>query len=172
MPYTLKQYEAFQQAYEGESDRSVVILAASFIERALEEYIRKKLVDEPTVSKLFDGYAPLATMAAKIDMAFAIGLLPKHVYEDLRLIKKLRNLLAHEPKPLSFASTRVSDLCSNFSKIKRSDGTVLELKSGRAQFLNGVFFSILHIEAETARITRSVVPKFHIEEVVDDPSAA
>lgn len=83
----LETYSDFQKNYEDESDRAVVILAGSILENTLENYIQKKMVDSPSVDKLFSGYAPLATFAAKIEVAFAIGLLPEHVYNDLKIIK-------------------------------------------------------------------------------------
>jgi hypothetical protein len=47
------------------------------------------------VAKLFEGFGPLSTFSAKIEFAFALGLLPRHVHTDLRTIKKVRNLFAH-----------------------------------------------------------------------------
>jgi DNA-binding MltR family transcriptional regulator len=61
----------------------------------LEEYIAKKFVDDKAVAKLFEGFGPLSTFSAKIEFAFALGLLPRHVHTDLRTIKKVRNLFAH-----------------------------------------------------------------------------
>jgi len=123
MLYTFHTYSDFQRSYAGESDRSVVILASSFIERALENYILKKLVDDAFVKKLFEGYAPLATLSAKIEVAFALGLLPRHVHSDLRIIKRVRNVFAHEPESYTFSSKRIVDLCASLSKIRKSDGT-------------------------------------------------
>jgi DNA-binding MltR family transcriptional regulator len=64
--------------------------------RDLEEYIAKKLVDDKAVAKLFGGFGPLSTFNAKIEFGFALGLLPRHVYTDLRTIRKIRNLFAHK----------------------------------------------------------------------------
>ena len=167
----LDSYTEFQKHYEGESDRSVVILAASFIEQTLEGHIRRMLVDSPAVGKLFDGYAPLATFAAKIDMSFALGLAPTHVHEDLRTIKKLRNIFAHEAAAVNFDSQRVSDICSNFHKIRRSDGSHWELIGGRAKYLTAVYFCILSVEVVSSRTSRLSVAKFRMEEVVKDDSS-
>src|SRR5437016_12606 len=104
MKYTLDHYNQFQEHYAGESDRSAAILAASYLEHCLEEYLLLRLVAGPTVNALFDGFAPLATFSAKIDIAFAVGLLPRHIQEDLKRIKKIRNLFAHELDSLTFES--------------------------------------------------------------------
>lgn len=165
----LDSYTEFQKNYEGESDRSVVILAASFLEQILEGYIRSKLVDASPVAKLFDGYAPLATFAAKIDVSFALGLIPVHIYDDLRTIKKLRNLFAHKADSLSFESSQVKDICENLHRIKRTDGSERIIATARARYLNSVFFTVLHMEAEAERTVRLQVPKFKFVEVAETP---
>jgi len=164
----LDTYNEFQKNYDGESDRSVVILAASFLERNLEDYIRQKFVDAPLVSKLFEGYAPLATFAAKIDIAFALGLIPVHVHDDLQTIKKLRNLFAHKADSLSFSTPQVIDICRNLQDVKRSDGSVWVVEAARARYLNAVLFSLMHMQAQAGRATRLTIPKFRFVEVVDD----
>ena len=168
----LYNYNEFQKNYEGESDRSVVILAASFLEQTLEGYIRTKLVDAPPVSKLFEGYAPLSTFAAKIDIAFALGLIPIHIHDDLRTIKKLRNLFAHKPDSLSFSSSQVADICGNLHDIKQSDGTTWEIAEARARYLNAVLFGLMHMDAQAARTERLKVPAFHFEVVEDSKAGA
>jgi DNA-binding MltR family transcriptional regulator len=164
----LDTYTEFQKNYDGESDRSVVILAGSFLEQVLEKYLLKKFVDSPSVTKLFTGYSPLATFAAKIDIAFAIGLLPVHVYEDLKVIKKLRNIFAHEADVLNFESSRVCDICSNLQIAKRSDGDKWDVTGSKNKYLNAVFFAMLHIDTEADRVTKLKVPKFRFEVVIDD----
>ncbi|QBB69303.1 hypothetical protein ELE36_02325 [Pseudolysobacter antarcticus] len=168
----LYDYNDFQKNYEGESDRSVVILAASFLEQTLEGYIRTKLVEAAPVSKLFEGYAPLSTFAAKIDIAFALGLIPVHIHDDLRTIKKLRNLFAHKPDSLSFSSSQVADICRNLRDIKRSDGTTWEIAEARSRYLNAVLFSLMHMDAQAARTDRLKVPVFHFEVVEDSKAGA
>jgi hypothetical protein len=61
MKFDFNRYQEFQKAYEGESDRSVAILASSYLENYLEEYLAKKFVDDKSVSNLFEGYGPLWT---------------------------------------------------------------------------------------------------------------
>jgi DNA-binding MltR family transcriptional regulator len=90
----------------------------------LEEYIAKRLVDDKAVAKLFEGFGPLSTFSAKIEFAFALGLLPKHVHTDLRTIRKVRNLFAHEPDSSNFLTNSIKDLCATLWRVPRSDGSV------------------------------------------------
>ena len=40
--------------------------------------------------RLFEGYGPLATVAAKIDLAFAMEIISKEIYDQLIKINKIR----------------------------------------------------------------------------------
>lgn len=166
MRFTPEHYNDFQQFYANESDRSVAILAATYLEQCLEEYLLLRLVDHPSVRALFAGFAPLATFSGKIEVAFAIGLLPVNVRDDLRRIKKIRNLFAHELEPLAFDSPQIRDLCGAFFW-PRSDGTKALAKTPRTQYLNAVFWCLLHVYTERDRTSRLLIPRFHFEEVVE-----
>jgi Mannitol repressor len=105
-------------SFERETDRSAVLLSTSFLDNKLEEGIRVFLVDDDIVNKLFEGYAPLSTFSAKIDLAFAIGLISKETRQDLHTIRRIRNHFAHRWEDLQFDKQPISDLCSNILAIK------------------------------------------------------
>ena len=73
MNFSLSKYNDFQSKYENESDRSVVILASSYLEAYLEQYLKEKLADDVIKEKVFSGYAPLSTFSAKNDIALLLG---------------------------------------------------------------------------------------------------
>jgi DNA-binding MltR family transcriptional regulator len=54
--------------------------------------------------RLFEGYGPLSTFAAKIDVAYAFGYFGQDIYNDLRAIKDIRNTFAHATDYLHFNS--------------------------------------------------------------------
>jgi DNA-binding MltR family transcriptional regulator len=94
-----------------ESDRGCVIFGASMLEDELESLLRECCrTDMGTVKKvvdpLFRGYAPFSTFSAKIQVSYAFGLIPKHVYKTLDLVRKLRNDFAHEKSAVSFQSAK------------------------------------------------------------------
>ena len=117
----------FQQHYKNESDRSAAILASSFLENCLEQLIREKLADHPIKNELFRGFGLFATFSARADIALLLGLIPEHIYNDLKTIRKIRNEFAHTPLPLSFGEGKIKDLAANLipaKGIQRSDGTM------------------------------------------------
>lgn len=68
-----------------ESDRGVTIYAATLLEDDLESLLRTCCLSDPTsvkrvVDPLFQGYAPFSTFSAKIQVTYALGLIPEHLH--------------------------------------------------------------------------------------------
>lgn len=92
-----------------ESDRAAVILSASLFDIALESLLRAFLVPIPTeLDNLFEGVnAPLGTFASRIDLNFRLGLISSRFSRDLHLIRKIRNLFAHNIQGCNFENASV-----------------------------------------------------------------
>jgi hypothetical protein len=56
----------------------------------------------------------LSSFSARTDIAFAIGLLTKRTYDNLNVIRKVRNMFAHEHIDINFADKDVQALCNGF----------------------------------------------------------
>jgi hypothetical protein len=56
-------------------------------------------------------YAPLRDFDAKIRMGHALGLFGPQTYEDLKLIKYIRNAFARAPSPISFSTVEIRQAC-------------------------------------------------------------
>lgn len=98
----------------GTNDRSIAVVAGALLETLIENLLRKVL-NPSTHNVLFNGYGPLSTFSAKIDVAFAIGVLSATEHADLHRIRRIRNEFAHELKPLSFS---VSPLCDHVAQLQ------------------------------------------------------
>ena len=96
------------------SDRAVAIVSAALLDSRLEELLRAFLVENAdSDDELLDsesGNAPLGTFGARITMAYAIGLIQRPDRNALRIIKKVRNLFAHQ-LGLTFASPEIASRC-------------------------------------------------------------
>jgi len=69
-------------------------------------------------SRLFGGYGPISSFAAKCDIAFAFRLLSDQDYADLQIIRKVRNEFAHAQEVLGFEKPKIEALVSRLSKPK------------------------------------------------------
>jgi hypothetical protein len=109
----------FFETIRCESDRGCVLVAAAFLDEALELLLRSRMSSDPRIVKtsmkpLFTGIGPLKSFWAKTELCRALGVIPEPEYSDLMRIRDLRNHFAHSYVTASFddpeAVKIVSDL--------------------------------------------------------------
>lgn len=143
----------FRQELTPESDRGCALMAAAFLDDALRGLLEKSFVDDARSSKRIlegGGTAPLATLSAKIDMAYLMGLIDRRVRQDIHLIRKIRNDFAHSGQPMQFSEPSIRSRCSALSLV----GPVLDPSSPRARFTSAVMGCLANVHASTGRTAR------------------
>jgi Mannitol repressor. len=106
--------EVFRQ-----TDRASAIVSSALLEELLERLLLAYLVDNVSVKRdLFEGIAPLSTMSAKINLAYYLGLLGQNEFDDLKLIKNIRNDFAHSFEGINFETQRIKDKCLLLKTLK------------------------------------------------------
>ncbi len=109
--------------FHKESDRGAAVLAAGFVDEYLSVYLRSRVVREKVGDELFSPLGPLSGFSQKIACAYAFGFIPKQYYDDLSLIRRIRNHFAHFPLDSSFGTKTVADFVrqlSTFSDVKET----------------------------------------------------
>lgn len=167
-PYSVAAYAAFQENYRQESDRGVVILAGSYLERALEQRLRGYLVDHKNTDALFEGYGPLSSFAAKIDIAFSVGLLTVPIRSEFHRLRKIRNFCAHKDGAVAFSDSRLAALCGSLEVsggVEECGGGTYRVTGARQQFLFSIWWVLIHLEAQAERLRGLKVgtARMHIE---------
>lgn len=80
----------------GTYGRGGAIIAAAWVDDALEEYLRSALArDAKVATALLQPDGPLGTFGVRIKIAYALGLFSDSVRRDLDIIRLVRNDLAH-----------------------------------------------------------------------------
>jgi hypothetical protein len=121
-----------------ESDRGCALAGAAFLESALGALLRTYLLDDPKVAdELFAGTGPLATFSARIDLAYALGLVGAHGRRDMHLIRKVRNEFAHEPGTPSFDDAPIAARCRELHADVWDEGL-----SSRKRFVRALLGSV------------------------------
>lgn len=94
-----------------ESDRGCALFGAQMIDDKLKELFECLFISESPIRKvskgLLSGYGPLATFSAKLDFAYAAGIINNDHYRTANLIRNIRNDMAHERGPISFSHQKV-----------------------------------------------------------------
>ena len=77
------------------SDREYVILSASLLDDYLERIITASYIKDQRVKSIFRDEHILQSFYTKINIAYFSGLIPKWLFNDLKLICEIRNKFAH-----------------------------------------------------------------------------
>lgn len=128
------------------ADSGYVILTAAITEEWLEKllltYMRKP--SNRLATKIFSDYGPLSSFAAKVDVAYALGLIERDTYDDLRAIRSIRNAFAHTRDFMHFSSPAIPKPFKRFKQWRPGcDARVL--------FDEGVTHSVNTIKAKIDR---------------------
>jgi DNA-binding MltR family transcriptional regulator len=101
----------FEEVFK-QTDRASAIVSSALLEELLERLVLAFLIDHQSAKRdLLDGMTLLSTMSAKINLAYYLGLLEQSEFEDLKLIKNIRNDFAHSFETISFETQRIKDKC-------------------------------------------------------------
>ena len=99
-----------------------VIAASAQIENGLEKlllaYMRPLAKKEH--ARLFLGYGPLNSFAAKTDVAYALKMIPKSMFEALNILRRLRNEIAHSAETVDFSHPRIKPFLERLSGLEES----------------------------------------------------
>lgn len=133
-----------------ESDRGCALMAAAYLDTALMELLQRFFVDDQKASKhILDGTGVLSSFAARIELAYLIGLISPKLREDLNRIRRIRNEFAHTSSEVRFDDPEIAKLCNDLYH----HPLVNQLpRSPRAKFIT-VSMSVLGAIHATTRTT-------------------
>ena len=135
----LERAKVLSESLGMESDRGCVLLGAEILSNDLESLFRSYFRKDPqivkkTINPLFKGFNPLATFAARIDLAYSMGLIPRVIYRRLHLVRELRNRFAHTAGLLDFRDSKCKPL---LDEIAGADKNPLENSEEAKQIVVG-----------------------------------
>jgi hypothetical protein len=103
----------FANAIEGQSDQACALVATAYLEGALITLLSSFFVDCETSKGIFDGALGDLTKCAQITRC--LGFINGRMLTNLTTIGHIRNLFAHERKPLTFDHDDVRQHCLNLT---------------------------------------------------------
>lgn len=105
-------------SFHKESDRGAAVLVGGFVESYLGIYLQSLVIDAKVADDLFQAVGPLSSFSQRIAVARAFGFISKGDYDDLNLIRRIRNHFAHHPLDASFSASPVAQLATRLSEQK------------------------------------------------------
>ena len=86
-----------------------VIAASAQIENVLETLLLTYMrpLTKPEHARLSRGYGPLSSFSAKTDMAYALKMIPKSMFDALNILRRLRNQIAHSEEMVDLSHPKL-----------------------------------------------------------------
>lgn len=102
------------------SDRTKVILGSAILEELLERLLKKHFIlNTKLTEEVFEPSAFLGSFSSKIKISFLLGLISQEMFDDLEIIRELRNKFAHRIHQSSLLDQSATSLCNNFKFVKK-----------------------------------------------------
>ncbi|MDC6390966.1 MltR family transcriptional regulator [Maribacter sp. PR1] len=132
-------FSKFLKEFQDETDRGASIMAGSILDEKLKTILYDFLIDCKQTKDLIDGYgAPIGTFSSRLNLAFSLGLISEHEFQDCNTIRKIRNEFAHKfEMDFSFEDQKIKSLCWNLNAPTPRDKETFKDKP-RLLFVNGV----------------------------------
>jgi DNA-binding MltR family transcriptional regulator len=102
------------------SQAGTVLVSAGILDDYLEKLLLGKMrkMSNTKVKRIFNGR--LESLSAKIDIAYAFELIDDELYDDLNVIRDIRNEFAHPVAETNFQSSNIVELIKKFKGWKTS----------------------------------------------------
>lgn len=138
----LKVFSSFLSYFQSETDRGAALVGAAMIDSKLERILDTCLLNNKAKKDLLCGSnAPIGTLSAKINLCSALGFITTKEYEEINLIRKIRNEFAHKLEELNFSMQPICDFCLQL----KADSPVdfKKEKDYRGMFINSVVLTTM-----------------------------
>jgi hypothetical protein len=147
----LMDYRFVVEKFLNESDRAAAVLAGSFIECWLAQYLMEFMIDDSSVDDLFHGFGPFANYNQRVESLYAFGYIDKTIKDDLKTIGKIRNHFAHHPFDTTFDSEPVASHCLRLSTFGQPIDTPNKREMNRGSYLMAISSCIVYCHNELVK---------------------
>ena len=143
-----------EEAFESESDRAVSLITAAFLDDGLEALLKKCLVDRQNlVNELFSYNGPFGTFSARINTAYALGHISEITFNDLNIIRGIRNDFTHSKQEIIFDTPSIRDRAMNLSfPIITVGSETPDFESPRVKYIEITSWTLNKIQAREREI--------------------
>ncbi|MFH1195281.1 MAG: MltR family transcriptional regulator [bacterium] len=107
--------KGFIKNLQEESPRAAVIIAGAYLDEQLRQLILGSFVNKSKGEELVGSESkidrPLSSFSSRINLAYCLGLIDKRTYDDLNIIRKIRNKFAHKLHHYSWNEPEIVNWC-------------------------------------------------------------
>ena len=98
-----------------ENDLPLILISTSYIDACLASILERKLIKSSITQKLLGPNGPIGGISVRADLSYSLGVIEKSLYQDLLIIMRIRNEVAHHHIGLNFNEPYISELCNELN---------------------------------------------------------
>ena len=137
-PEDIEYFSVFLKEFQAETDRGTALVGAALLDKQLHDLLRSHFLEKKASSELLEGgFAPLGTFSARAKVTYCLGLITDYEYRELQLIRKVRNVFAHQTHGTTFQNAAVASLCGKLHAF------MPEPRTSRLKFIDSVICTSL-----------------------------
>jgi len=108
------------RALQPRTHAEIGVVGAAIIEEQLLRALLTKMrpLSGEMKKRLFDGYGPLSSFSAKIDLSYALQILNKDQYDDLTVIRRIRSQFGHSMPLVNFDKPEMREHFKRFKTLQ------------------------------------------------------
>jgi hypothetical protein len=154
----LKDLNRFARLIRKQDDYALVLSLATFVEDSLGRLLIAYFRDCKATKALVEGFnAPLGTLSSRVKAAYSFGLIMKQQYEDLEILRNIRNEFAHNWEGVTFERNDIKAMIGKLS------GYTLDQKpiegGPREKLLETLTVCCIELQIFVARVESGKAPK-------------
>jgi len=105
---------SFIEELQAETDRGLPLVGAALVDEKLHKTLQSFFIEGKSAKKLLTSpNAPLGTFSSRVEACYSMGLIDQFEYQEIGLIRKIRNEFAHARHGLSFQNKKIMGLCTS-----------------------------------------------------------
>lgn len=128
-----EQSQALYDAVNDEPDLPCILISTSFLDQCLTSLIERFFIKSSTAKNMLDpGRGVLGSFSSRADLCYCLDLISKSLYQNLKIIGKIRNRFAHSYLSLTFDDAKICKLCEEISFPKIAAYKRVDCESGES----------------------------------------
>lgn len=143
-------------------ERGLVLSLAAFAEDTLGRLLVHFMREPRQAKELVEGFnAPLGTFAARIKAAFALGLLRREQFEDLEVLRRIRNEFAHNWQEVTLERTDLAGLVGSLHLVELG-GKRMDHLRGEARLQHSLSWVLVELRLLLSAVKdKKIQAQFH-----------
>ena len=136
---------SFIKELKSETDRGLPLVGAALIDDKLLKSLESFFVEGKSATKLLSApNAPLGTFSSRLEACHSLASLDAFEYQEIGLIRKIRNEFAHATHGLSFESKQLKGLCTSLQS-PLPEGGAHPVDTPRLSLVNAIVCVVLRL---------------------------